>query len=68
MQRNLDANFPGRLWRHKRFWITWMSLFRQLSRISFEIKNLIQVISCCHGNELMGECLARKHDQSGNFP
>ena len=33
----------------------------------FEIKELKQVISCCHGNQLLRECLARKHDQSGIF-
>ena len=26
-----------------------------------------QVIDCFHGNQLLGECLASKHNQSGTF-
>ena len=38
---------------------------RLLYRSSFEVKNLGIGHYCCYGNQLMGECLARKHEQSG---
>ena len=42
-----------------------MSLFRQLSKVSCKIKRTKwPLIYCYHSNQLMGECLARKHDQT----
>ena len=33
IRSNLDANFLGRLWRHKRFWITWPPCHKVLAKV-----------------------------------
>ena len=40
-----------------------MLCFRQSSVVLFEIKDWRQDISCCHGNQFIGECWAKDHEQ-----
>ena len=43
-----------------------MSFMGNYLKYLLKLKSCKQVISCCHVNQLTRECLARKHDQSGN--
>ena len=51
MQHNLDANFLGRLWRHKRFWITWRGI-----NCSVKIQEINVIFSTFHTFIFFNKC------------
>ena len=38
-------------------------IFRELCIVSYEIKDWRQVIYCCYGNQFMGKCCSKHHNQ-----